>query len=123
MIQTLALLPLSFWVVVAILFVAALWASEKIAGGIGLPMLAVLGTVTAWYVLDPFITVTKTIGKNSNSDTLGNAWWEVALFLISFSLLAPYLHSTFNVQYLGQRSSICKMLQSGISLIPPCKNG
>ena len=51
---TLLILPASFWVVMVLLGGGAFWAATNIRGGIGLPMLVVLGTVATWYVGDVF---------------------------------------------------------------------
>ncbi len=54
MFETLFIFPISFWVVIGLLAGGGWWARGHIKSGIGLPMLAVLGTTAVWYVGDAF---------------------------------------------------------------------
>lgn len=114
-IETAFALPLSFWVVIATIVGGAVWASGKIRAGIGLPMLAVLGTVAAWYVGDLFYNDYKTFYQTFNSGTIENAWWEVAAFLIAFLIGTPSVHEMVNSHYLRKTSTIYRLSQRGVN--------
>jgi hypothetical protein len=97
MLETLTILPFSFWAVVFLLLAGAIWAAGQLRTGIGLPMLAVLGTVATWYVGD--VLYNNYAGNHAqlfSSTVLGNAWWQVACFLTVFLLLAPMMHGWIN---------------------------
>ena len=84
-INALSLLPGSFWLVAILLMGGAAWAAVQIHSGIGLPVLAVLGTIGAWYVGDAFYN-----GYANNHmqlftpALLSDAWLQVAWFIIVF---------------------------------------
>jgi len=114
MFETLLSMPLSFWAAIVILMSGLLLAFEKIRSGIGLPMLAVLATATVWYLVDVFYNGYDYYGQTFTSDILSNAWWQVALFLAVFVLLAPELHKAFNARYMGYPSSAYLLSREGV---------
>ena len=78
-------------------------------------MLAVLGTVAAWYVGDALYNdYAENHAELFSKDVLSNAWWEVAWFLIAFLLLAPWVHRRINARYLGATSRVTEMLDEGV---------
>lgn len=114
MLETLSVVPVSFWVVVALLAVGAGWAATQIRNGVGLPMLAVLGTVAAWYVGDALYN--DYVGdymREFTTATLAHAWWQVAWFLTVFLILAPVSHNAANARHLARGSQVYRMLQTG----------
>src|SRR5258706_14309972 len=114
MLETLSILPASFWVVVLLLLAGAAWAYGKIREGIGLPMLAVLGTVAAWYVGDAFYNdYAHNHALTFTAATLENAWWQVAWFLTVFLLLAPVLHGWMNGRDRQRSSQVFRLMQTG----------
>jgi len=115
MFETLLNMPLSFWTVLVILMIGILFALEKIRGGIGLPMLAVLATAAVWYLVDMFYNGYDYYSQTFTQDILSNAWWQVALFLAVFLLLAPELHKVFNDRYLSQPSSAYLLAREGVN--------
>jgi len=115
MLETLVSLPFSFWVVLCLLVGGGVWASGKIRSGIGLPMLAVVGTVSAWYVADLFYNDYQFFVQTFAVETLKDAWWEVALFLIGFFILTPTIHHMFNTAYLRHTSSVHRLWRTGVS--------
>jgi hypothetical protein len=114
MIETLVSLPASFWVVVATLAVSALWARDKIRSGIGVPMLAVLGTIAVWYVTDLFYNGYEHYTKTFSPETLSDAWWQVALFLTFFSIAAPFVHQLLNARDIQTPSAVLRMWRTGV---------
>ncbi len=84
--------------------------------GIGLPMLIVLATVTAWYVGDAFYN--DYAGHHAiifKPEILSNAWWQVASFVAVFWAAIPYLHRWYNKRFLGQQSGLMQMLKHGVA--------
>jgi hypothetical protein len=83
--------------------------------GIGLPMLAVLGTATAWYVGDAFYNdYPNNHAKLFDAGTLQGAWLQVAWFLLVFLVATPHIHRMINARYLGRRSGVLQLFQHGI---------
>jgi hypothetical protein len=114
--ETLSMLPLSFWVVIALLAGGGVWSFQRINDGTGLPMLAVLGTVTAWYVGDVFYNdYPHHHALLFDAATLENAWWQVAWFLTVFLVMAPPIHQWMNRRCLQRRSGIIQMFKQGVN--------
>lgn len=108
--------PISFWVVIAILLAGAVWSIQRVKDGVGIPMLAVLGTVAVWYVGDAFYNdYANTYVPTFEPDVLQNAWWEVAWFLVVFLTAAPYINRRFNARYLRGQSGILQLVHGGIN--------
>ena len=103
--------PVGFYISIAILGVVALYAWNLRWLGLGIPMLVVLATVTAWYFIDPwyndYLRYIQTIGVES----LDAAWFQVALFLISFALLSPFMHRAMNKKILHEKSYLIRAVQ------------
>lgn len=115
MLDNLFILPASFWIVVALLFVGVIWSLGRLRSGTGLPCLAVLVTVSAWYVGD--VLYNDYAGYHVEKFTfkvLDDAWWQVALFLVTFLLLIPVIHRYLNPKQIGQPSLVLKLWRSGI---------
>lgn len=72
--------------------------------GWGIPMLAVLGTASAWYLGDAVYNDYNQYDLTFGDETLRNAWWEVLLFFISFGIMVPIVHRHMN-SHLNQRES------------------
>jgi len=74
--------------VIALLILGAVWAIRHLQDASGLPMLAVLGTVAAWYVGDAFYNdYANNHAQLFESGILQAAWWQVAWFLMVFFCL------------------------------------
>lgn len=115
MFETLAILPVSFWLVVAVLAGGGYWSFRHLRDGIGLPMLAVLGTVTAWYVGDAFYNDYPNYhAKLFTAGTLQAAWLQVAWFLLVFLVATPPVHQMVNARYFGRRSGVLQLFQRGV---------
>jgi len=77
-------------------------------------MLAVLGTVGAWYVGD----VLYNDYPNNHAQTftmqiLENAWWQVAWFVLVFLLLTPLMHGWMNGSLRPRSSQVYRLLETG----------
>ena len=93
MFELLSILPLGFWIVMCLLIGGGIWSLQRMNDGIGLPMLAVLGTAAAWYVGDAFYNdYADYYMKVFSAATLENAWWQMAWFLTAFLVATPLLH-------------------------------
>ncbi len=95
--ETLVILPLAFWAVVLLLLIGGFIAVSHIQNAYGLPVIAVLGTVAAWYIGD--VLYNDYAGNHAerfSPELLGNAWWQVALFITVFMALVPVLHRMIN---------------------------
>src|SRR6185369_264482 len=115
MFETLAILPVSFWVVIALLVGGGLWCLQRLNDGTGLPMLAVLGTAAAWYVGDAFYNdYAGNHAKLFAPGTLQSAWWQVAWFLLVFLVATPEIHRTINARYVRQRSGVMQLFKHGV---------
>src|SRR5476651_2064718 len=115
MFETLSILPVSFWVVIALLAGGGIWSFGRVSDGTGLPMLAVLGTATAWYVGDVFYNdYAHNHAKWFSAATLQGAWWQVAWFLTVFLVMTPPIHRWINRRYLQRRSGVLQMFKLGI---------
>jgi hypothetical protein len=113
MLETLSLLPLPFWLVLVALVFFGLKAWRLVNTGLGLPMLAVLLTVTTWYVGDVLYNDYSSYLVETDKASLETAWWEVLLFVCVFGLLAPGIHRSFNRRYLGRPSRMVAMVRHG----------
>ena len=115
MFETLLILPVSFWVVMALLIGGGVWSFQRAGDGTGLPLLAVLGTTAAWYVGDAFYNdYANNHAKLFDAATLQDAWWQVAWFLTVLLVLTPPIHRWINRQYLHRRSGVMQMFQHGV---------
>src|SRR6185369_8000510 len=115
MFETLAILPVSFWVVIALLVGGGIWCLQRVNDGTGLPMLAVLGTAAAWYVGDAFYNdYAHNHIQLFDSATLAGAWLQVAWFLLVFLVMTPPIHQRMNHQYLQRRSGVMQMFKFGV---------
>ena len=116
MFEILFLLPISFWVVIAIMLGGGFWAFRRMNDGTGLPMLTVIGTTAAWYVGDVFYNdYANNHAKTFDAGTLQNAWWQVAWFLIVLLALTPPIHRWINRPYLNRRSGVLQMFKLGVN--------
>ena len=114
MTETLAILPITFWMVFALLVGGGIWALQRRHDGTGLPMLAVLGTAAVWYVGDAFYNdYPNNHAKLFDASTLFWAWLQVAWFLAVFLVATPALHRKINGRCRQPRSGVMQMFQHG----------
>ena len=65
---------------------------------------AVLGTVAIWYLGDGLYNDYESYRLNMGDDALNAAWWQVLLFIVTFSLLVSPMHQQINKHFLKRRS-------------------
>lgn len=123
MIDTLAVLPLQFWVVCFLLAIGFFWSAKTTKQGIGIPSAAVLATILVWYLGDVLYNDYRAIHMRLfTPEVLSEAWWQVAVFLIAFLLLTPMLHKRINKLYLGRGSRVLLIKKLGVNN-PTFQNG
>ncbi|GAA5511085.1 hypothetical protein Rcae01_06598 [Novipirellula caenicola] len=59
--------------------------------GWGIPALAVVVTVSVWYVGDALYNNYATYRSKIGDQALANAWWQVCLFIVAFMVLTPVI--------------------------------
>ncbi len=70
----------------------------------GLPAVAVLATVAAWYVGDALYNDYAEYSGTIGASSFWNAWWQVLLFVIAFGLMVRPIHRSLN-RRLSRRGS------------------
>ena len=113
MIEETILFPTAFYVALVLLGVAFVYAWRQRELGVGIPMGAVLGTVAIWYFGDAFYNDYDLYSRNIGEQYVEAAWWQVALFLASFLLFVPLLHSSMNRSLFSHRSEFWALMRSG----------
>lgn len=110
------ILPLSFWVVVALLIGGGSWAFSHRRDAWGLPTLAVLVTVAFWYVGDAWYNdYAEYHTKVFEAAILRGAWWQVVWFLIVFIVATPPIHLAINRRHLATGSGVMRLFQLGVN--------
>ena len=120
------LLPIEFWIAVAVMVSLAIYAVSQIRHGIGLPLLAVLATVAVWYIGD----VAYNNYANNHlikfpPEVLAFAWIQVVVF--SATLFAGVLaiqpianrdcyQNASRIHFLSQHGSDFLEIQETVSL-------
>jgi len=67
---------------------------------------AVLGTVGIWYLGDGLYNDYESYRLTIGDDALGAAWWQVLLFVVTFSFLVKPLHEVVNQRFLKRSSHL-----------------
>ncbi len=84
-----SLFPISFPIACFLLVIAGMNAWNHRRRGWGIPALAVVVTVSVWYVGDAFYNDYARYRSTIGDDALEKAWWQVCLFVVAFMLLTP----------------------------------
>lgn len=79
--------------------------------GWGIPMGAVIVTVTVWYLGDAIYNNYAEYVLNQGESALTYAWWEVLLFFLAFGWLVPIVNHRMNGG-LGSHSRVLEMIKS-----------
>ena len=109
----LSIYPISFFVSALALIGASLFAWKHRQNGWGLPMLAVLATVAAWYHGDGLYNDYEEYQVILGDDALNAGWWMVLLFILTFSFLVLPVHRAINGRLLGRRSRLLFYAKTG----------
>jgi len=67
---------------------------------------AVLATVAVWYLGDGLYNDYEMYRLTIGDDALGAAWWQVLLFVVTFSFLVKPLHEQVNQRFLKRSSHL-----------------
>ena len=113
MIEESVAFPTGFYVA-AIFFVLGLlfaWKARRI--GTGIPTAAVLGTIAIWYFGDALYNDYTTYALLIGEKYLEAAWWQVALFIASFTMMVPLVHRISNKKLLSNPSQFFALMQRG----------
>jgi len=115
MLESFSVYPLSFWVVLLLLIGGSVWAINRVREGIGLPVLAVLGTTAVWYIGDAVYNdyAVNHVEKFSTV-VLENVWWQVACFLFIILILTPGINRYINIDCYKNTSFVFKMMAEGV---------
>jgi hypothetical protein len=105
--------PAGFYISLAILVVAFAYAWKLRESGVGIPMLAVLGTVGVWYFGDALYNDYQKYVMEIGGQYLEAAWWQVGLFILAFAVMVPVVHRVMNRKMLGQRSQFMDLMHHG----------
>jgi len=115
MLETLSVMPGSFWVVILLLIAGFWWSARNVQRAIGIPTSAVLVTVAVWYVGDALYNDYLVWHMLLfDSWVLTQGWWQVALFLATFLLLTPHLHRRINRRWISQPSQVIVLYGHGV---------
>ncbi|MBO0720553.1 MAG: hypothetical protein J2P41_07015 [Blastocatellia bacterium] len=115
MFESFSLYPFSFWIVIFLLVVGGLWAIHRISEGIGLPVLAVLGTAAVWYIGDALYNdYAHNHMEKFSSGNLAIAWWEVACFIFFLLILTPGINRFINLERYHNPSFVFTMFKAGV---------
>lgn len=105
--------PSGFYVSIILLALASVYAWRMREFGVGIPMFAVLGTLSIWYLGDAIYNDYGSYGREIGFEYLEAAWWQVALFIIGFLIFVPILHKILNKKILHQRSEFWALMRMG----------
>ena len=116
MFETLKILPVTFWLAIALLVAGSVVAGRNMRRAYGIPMLAVLITVAVWYVGDvlsnDYINWHMLLFPDN---ILAEAWGQVVVFLTVFVGVTPLLHKRINRSYISRSSQVFEMFKSGVN--------
>ena len=113
---TIELLPMEFWMAVTALFFAGVYGVARIRHGIGLPLLAVVATVTIWYVGDiVYNGYADNHVRKFTPQILASAWMQVFGFTITLLVFSILLHKFINRDCAGNTSRMYTLYKNGVN--------
>jgi hypothetical protein len=115
MFETLLVMPIGFWAVIALLISGFYYAATNVRQGLGIPAATLFATIAFWYVGDALYNdYRETHMFLFTPEVLALAWWQVALFLTVFLLITPLLHRRLNGQLFGHSSQALHLFKAGV---------
>ena len=102
----LSLLPLPFYLSLLAVLGCGIYAWCHRDHAWGLPLGMVLGTTLVWYHGDAIYNDYSQYYLLMGADALEAAWWQVLLFIVFVSWLAPFANSLINHDYSGRKSTL-----------------
>jgi len=121
----LALLPIPFWASFLVLLGVSRFAWLNREKGWGYPALAVIGTVIAWYHGDVLYNGYAQYANSFPDPILDQAWWQIALFGVSFGAFVFIVPRLLNKKLQGSSSVVESLLNGSMSIAalqPALKN-
>ena len=109
----LSLYPLPFFLSAIALIASGLFAWKHRRQGWGLPMGAVMGTVGIWYLGGGLYNDYEEYQTVIGDAALSVAWWQVLLFIVTFSFLVLPVHGLVNKHLLKRQSRLLFYAKSG----------
>jgi len=109
----LSLYPLPFFLSAIALIASGLFAWKHRRQGWGLPMGAVLATVGVWYLGGGLYNDYEEYQTVIGDAALSVAWWQVLLFIVTFSFLVLPVHGLVNRHLLKRQSRLLFYAKSG----------
>jgi hypothetical protein len=100
--------PISFYVTVILIGIGVAICGQGLRQGWGLPGIVVMLTVAVWYVGDAIYNDYEAYFWEFGRETLENAWWQVALFVLTFLALVKPIHDGMNRSLSGHLSFAMK---------------
>ena len=109
----LSLYPLPFFLSAIALMASGLFAWKHRRQGWGLPMGAVLATIGVWYLGGGLYNDYEEYQTVIGDAALGVAWWQVLLFIVTFSFLVLPVHRLVNQRLLKRQSRLLFYAKTG----------
>ena len=110
-------LPFEFWVAILAIVCLAMYSMTQIRKGVGLPLLAVLTTITVWYVGD---VVYNNYSANHlvkfPPAILAFGWMQVVIFAASLFVGVAIVHPIANSDCIGNSSRVYFLSNQGSDL-------
>ena len=103
-------LPVPYFLCVIAIFLLLIRGWKRRFDGSGIPLITVTSTVGIWYLIDPIYNDYSDYIREFGTGVLNQAWWEILFFLVALAVVAPVIHQKFNSRYLGQESTVFKMI-------------
>jgi len=107
-----ASLPLPYYLCLIAAFALMIQGWQMRMDGYGIPMIAVIGTVAAWYLYDPLYNDYGQYIKEVGENTLTTAWWEVLLFFITLGIAVPVVNRQLNPDSIVENSVVFQMIEN-----------
>lgn len=105
-------LPLPFYVFCLLIAGFSLRAWRQRDEAWGIPALAVLATITVWYVVDALYNDYADYILKIGEQPLENAWWQACIFVVAFGFFAEKISYQFNAPRLGGGSQVLRAIQT-----------
>lgn len=115
--MALGVLPLGFWISLAILLAVMSYCWTHRREPWGIPALAICGTVFMWYHGDALYNDYAKYSVRVPGEAVDAAWWQVTGFLICFAAIAPLLYRQFNRRVGKQASRVYALAASNDPLV------
>jgi len=103
-------MPFPFYLTALTAILIGLYAWSGLRQAWGIPALAVIGTVTVWYLGDAIYNDYAEYVQQFGAEALGRVWWQVIGFLVAFALLVRPVHRMINRRHLRKGSSIMRLV-------------